>query len=165
MFLVICLKLGHECCEKTYSPLTPSSHQKKVSSRWKNYPLRLHYDHFIMQNKKNECPLSVCACVKNKHRTHTSAWPLPKTPGVKVGNTLRWQQPFVSKYISKVSNFCGNTEDGGIVHVKLELRLGGRCGCLHRTNATWTFFLLVGQLYVVLPSVFFFIIIWQDAWL
>lgn len=72
----------------------------------------------------------------NKQGTHTSAWLLPKTPGVKVGNILCWQQPFVSKYISKVSDFCGNTKDGGIVRVKLELKLWGRCGCLHRTNAT-----------------------------
>lgn len=114
----------------------------------------------LCKKNKNECPLSVCACVKNKHRTHTSAWPLPKTPGVKVGNILRWQQPFVSKYISKVSNFCGNTEDGGIVHVKLELKLGGRCGCLHRTNATWTFFFTCWTTVHCSSLCLFLIIIW-----
>lgn len=49
----------------------------------------------------------------------------PETPGVKVGNSLRGsQQLFVSKYISKVGNVCGNMEDSGIGEVKLELGAG-----------------------------------------
>lgn len=38
--------------------------------------------------------------------------------------------------ISKVSNFCGSTKDGGMVHVKLELKRVGRCVCMNSTNAT-----------------------------
>ena len=52
----------------------------------------------------------------------------PKTPGVKVGSRLRWQRLFVSKYISKVSDFCGNAHDSGVVQVTLELRLHGGGG-------------------------------------
>lgn len=96
----------------------------------------------ILKHAKNWYPISVCACIQTEtERTHQRLppWPSPKTPGVKVGNSLRWPWLFVSKYISKVSSFCGNREDGKLVRVKLELRLVGRCGCLRKTNAAWTF--------------------------
>ncbi len=69
-------------------------------------------------------------------RTHTSAsttMTITKDP-----RCQGWQYftltvaVFVSKYISKGSNFCGKTDDGGIVQVKLEPELGGAGGVVYK---------------------------------
>lgn len=64
-------------------------------------------------------------CV-NKKRTHTHSHQPghdQRPPDVKAGCISRWQRPFVSKYIRRVSHFDWNTEDDGTAHMKLELKL------------------------------------------
>lgn len=124
----------------------------------KTYPLRLHDNHFKACKEKNmvwfllsnytqynlkpyrQLSAFIWTVIENTHQ-HRPPWPIPKTPGVKVGNSLCGrQQLFVSKYISKVSNVCGNMEDSGTVQVKLEL--GGQVWLLVQNKWSSNFYIL-----------------------